>query len=70
MAFIEPFLSRLDKWIIDYPSKRYGPFLDIRRGLLETKFVLLPKHLVFSPFDIFSNLMYTELNIQPCLKLC
>ena len=33
MAFIEPFLSTLNKWFIDYRSKREWPFIDIRRSL-------------------------------------
>ena len=36
MAFIEPFLSSLNKWIIGYHSKRYGPFIDFCRSLPRT----------------------------------
>ena len=42
MAFIEPFLSSLDKWIIDYPSKRDRPFIDFRRSLVLNGWTITP----------------------------
>ena len=42
MAFIKPFLSSLDKWIIDYPSKRDRPFIDFRRSLVLNGWTITP----------------------------
>ena len=42
MAFIEPFLLRLDKWIIDYCSKRDRPFIDFRRSLVLNGWTITP----------------------------